>query len=298
MSIKYPRAGARLRHRPRQAARDRELHHGAGPAASRRGRASWACRRCAGGGRRHRHHRCRHRLGATDDFDLTCTSAPRPGWLRTSRTRRPTSSRRWRPSRVPPRSLPADRPAGHRGRQPDLPARQHPLSQGRAAARGRRPDIFKVLDQIASRAARQQRRRCTRPGSGASAPRWKTACCAPASINISLNNTREDILRAFLEGIALNTRWLLGPVEKFMGRHVDAIHIVGGGATVGRVVPDLCRRDGRGDPPGVRSDLCQRPRRARIAAPWASKRYPSVTSPAGCLQEQLPTGRSQPGLIR
>ena len=48
--------------------------------------------------------------------------------------------------------------------------------------------------------------------------------------NLSLNNTREDIIRAFLEGIAFNTRWLLSPVEKFLGRKVKSIHIVGGGA--------------------------------------------------------------------
>ncbi|HAE59290.1 MAG TPA: xylulose kinase, partial [Anaerolineae bacterium] len=33
-----------------------------------------------------------------------------------------------------------------------------------------------------------------------------------------------------LEGIAFNTRWLLEPVQKFTGRKVEAIHIVGGGA--------------------------------------------------------------------
>lgn len=48
--------------------------------------------------------------------------------------------------------------------------------------------------------------------------------------NISLHNNREDIIRAFLEGIALNTRWLLAPVEKFLGRKLDTMHIVGGGA--------------------------------------------------------------------
>lgn len=48
--------------------------------------------------------------------------------------------------------------------------------------------------------------------------------------NLSLNNTRADLLRAFLEGIAFNTRWLLAPVEKFLGRKVEALNIVGGGA--------------------------------------------------------------------
>jgi xylulokinase len=48
--------------------------------------------------------------------------------------------------------------------------------------------------------------------------------------NLSLHNTRADILRAFLEGIAFNTRWLLAPVEKFLGRKVQSLQIVGGGA--------------------------------------------------------------------
>jgi hypothetical protein len=48
--------------------------------------------------------------------------------------------------------------------------------------------------------------------------------------NLSLNNTREDIIRAFLEGIAFNTRWLLALVEIFLGQSVNTINIVGGGA--------------------------------------------------------------------
>ena len=37
-------------------------------------------------------------------------------------------------------------------------------------------------------------------------------------------------IRAFLEGIAFNTRWLLSPVEKFLGKQINSINIVGGGA--------------------------------------------------------------------
>ena len=33
-----------------------------------------------------------------------------------------------------------------------------------------------------------------------------------------------------MEGVALNTRWLLGPAEKFMGRKITQINFVGGGA--------------------------------------------------------------------
>jgi xylulokinase len=48
--------------------------------------------------------------------------------------------------------------------------------------------------------------------------------------NLSLENTREDIIRAFLEGVAFNTRWLLQPTEKFLGRKLTSLNLVGGGA--------------------------------------------------------------------
>ncbi len=50
--------------------------------------------------------------------------------------------------------------------------------------------------------------------------------------NISLGTTRADMVRAMLEGVAFNTRWLLGPCEKFIGgRKMDPINMVGGGAS-------------------------------------------------------------------
>lgn len=49
-------------------------------------------------------------------------------------------------------------------------------------------------------------------------------------VNLSLDTTRRDMVRAVLEGVALNTRWLLAHVERFIGRRIDAIRIVGGGA--------------------------------------------------------------------
>ena len=47
--------------------------------------------------------------------------------------------------------------------------------------------------------------------------------------NLSLHNTRADVVRAVFEGVALNARWLLGPVERFMGHKVEGITLVGGG---------------------------------------------------------------------
>jgi xylulokinase len=48
--------------------------------------------------------------------------------------------------------------------------------------------------------------------------------------NQSLGVTRGHLVRAVLEGVAYNTRWLLGYVEKFAKRRFDAIRMVGGGA--------------------------------------------------------------------
>jgi len=91
------------------------------------------------------------------------------------------------------------------------------------------PDVFKIMDQIAARVPAGSH--------GVMYTPWIWGERAPVDdrnlraglINISLNNNREDIIRAFLEGIAFNTRWLLKPVEKFMSRRVEQINLVGGG---------------------------------------------------------------------
>jgi len=48
--------------------------------------------------------------------------------------------------------------------------------------------------------------------------------------NLSLETTREHLIRAVFEGVAYNSRWLLGSVEKFIKRRFDAINMIGGGA--------------------------------------------------------------------
>lgn len=48
--------------------------------------------------------------------------------------------------------------------------------------------------------------------------------------NLSLDAGRADLVRAVFEGVALNTRWLLGAVERFAGRRLDPIRFIGGGA--------------------------------------------------------------------
>lgn len=92
------------------------------------------------------------------------------------------------------------------------------------------PDIFKVLDQIANRVPAGSNAVMYTPWIWGERAPVDDKTLRAGLYNLSLNSTREDIIRAFLEGIAYNTRWLLSPVEKFLGRKVHSINIVGGGA--------------------------------------------------------------------
>ena len=48
--------------------------------------------------------------------------------------------------------------------------------------------------------------------------------------NMSLNTTRAHMVRSVFEGVAYNSRWLLDAVEEFIGRKVQFINMIGGGA--------------------------------------------------------------------
>ena len=51
-----------------------------------------------------------------------------------------------------------------------------------------------------------------------------------AFVNLSLRSSRDDLVRAVFEGVALNSRWLHRGVEAFVGRPLREIRMVGGGA--------------------------------------------------------------------
>ncbi len=48
--------------------------------------------------------------------------------------------------------------------------------------------------------------------------------------NVSLATRRPELVRAVLEGVALNSRWLLQAMDAFTGRTLDPIRFIGGGA--------------------------------------------------------------------
>ncbi len=48
--------------------------------------------------------------------------------------------------------------------------------------------------------------------------------------NLSIASTTADLIRAVMEGVAANSAWLLGHVEKFARQSLSPIHLIGGGA--------------------------------------------------------------------
>jgi xylulokinase len=51
-----------------------------------------------------------------------------------------------------------------------------------------------------------------------------------AFLGLSLRTDRATMIRAALEGVALNSRWLFDVYEKFCKRRIDSVRILGGGA--------------------------------------------------------------------
>ncbi len=49
-------------------------------------------------------------------------------------------------------------------------------------------------------------------------------------VGLSLDHGPGHLARAVLEGVAMNTRWLLGAVEHFCGRRLPSVRLAGGGA--------------------------------------------------------------------
>lgn len=51
-----------------------------------------------------------------------------------------------------------------------------------------------------------------------------------AFLNVSIDTDTSCLVRSVLEGVALNARWLLDAVERFLGRRLEVLRILGGGA--------------------------------------------------------------------
>ena len=104
---------------------------------------------------------------------------------------------------------------------------------------------------------------------------WLSGSMAPQAdgamrggfVGVSLHTERIDLVRAAVEGVAHNLRWLLGPVEAFSGDHAVEVVLAGGAARS----PGWCQ---------ILADVLDRPIRtladpghagARAAAAWAAR---------------------------
>jgi xylulokinase len=93
-----------------------------------------------------------------------------------------------------------------------------------------RPDVYQVLDRIAARVPAGARGLIYTPWLFGERTPVDDASLRAGLFNLSLEHSREDMIRAFLEGVALNTRWMLEPFARFTGRGLQGISAVGGGA--------------------------------------------------------------------
>ncbi|GGA50947.1 xylulokinase [Dyella nitratireducens] len=93
-----------------------------------------------------------------------------------------------------------------------------------------RPDVYPLLDHIADRVPAGARGLIYLPWLQGERTPVDDRHLRAGLFNLSLEHTREDMIRAFLEGVALNTRWMLEPMLAFVGCDKGApMTVVGGG---------------------------------------------------------------------
>ncbi|HJV69630.1 FGGY-family carbohydrate kinase [Ideonella sp.] len=92
------------------------------------------------------------------------------------------------------------------------------------------PAVYEMLNQIAARVPPGARGLIYTPWLMGERTPVDDPCLRAGLINLSLEHSREDIFRAFLEGVALNTRWMMEPFARLLGRDPGTITAVGGGA--------------------------------------------------------------------
>ncbi|WP_028224999.1 xylulokinase [Paraburkholderia ferrariae] len=92
------------------------------------------------------------------------------------------------------------------------------------------PEVYEVLNRIAARVPPGARGLIYTPWLFGERTPVDDPRLRAGLINMSLEHSREDIFRAFLEGVALNTRWMLEPFARLLGRDPGGITAVGGGA--------------------------------------------------------------------
>ena len=92
------------------------------------------------------------------------------------------------------------------------------------------PDVYKIFDRIAAKVPAGSEKVIFTPWLYGERSPVEDHAVRSGIFNQSLSTTREHIIRAVFEGVAYNTKWLLGYMEKFIKRRMDSIRMIGGGA--------------------------------------------------------------------
>ncbi len=93
------------------------------------------------------------------------------------------------------------------------------------------PDTpYKLMDEIAAKVPAGSNKVIVTPWLNGERSPVDSTTLKGSIYNISMTTNMNDIIRAFLEGVAYNAAWNLNYVEKFIGRQFDFINIIGGGA--------------------------------------------------------------------
>jgi xylulokinase len=91
-------------------------------------------------------------------------------------------------------------------------------------------DVYRHLDEVAAKAAAGSHKTLFTPWLNGERSPVDDHTIRAGFHNLSLSTSQEDLVRAVYEGVALNTRWLLGAVERFTRRRLESLAFVGGGA--------------------------------------------------------------------
>ncbi len=95
---------------------------------------------------------------------------------------------------------------------------------------GRPPAVYRYLDDIAATVPPGAHRTLFTPWLNGERSPVDDHTIRAGFHNLSLSTTQQDMVRAVFEGVAFNSRWLLGAVERFVGHRLDSLAFIGGGA--------------------------------------------------------------------
>ncbi len=90
-------------------------------------------------------------------------------------------------------------------------------------------DVFQKLDQIAEKVPAGSGKILFTPWLNGERTPVDNTTIRGGIYNLSMTSNLDQVIRSVMEGVAYNNRWALQYVEKFIGRKMDTLNIVGGG---------------------------------------------------------------------